>query len=78
MYTWKIIKGTYLKQDNKIDEMIDNTARLGDTLYYCYRRHWFFFWKLKRILNQQNYDRLCENVNFDGHNVRELYNHVNF
>jgi len=78
MYKWKIINGTYLEQDSKIDEMTDNNAKLGDTLYYCYRRTWGLFWKLRRILNQQDYDRLCENTQFDGKNVRELFYHVNF
>ena len=62
MSTWKIIR------------KIEN----DEAKYYCYRKYWFFFWILKRILTQQNYDRLCENVKFDGHDVRKLFNHVNF
>jgi hypothetical protein len=78
MSKWKIIKGTYLKQDDKIDEMSDNGVKLGDTLYYCYRKKWGLFWKLTSILNQQGYDRLCENTDFDNINVRDIIKHINF
>ena len=62
MSTWKIIRNI----DNK------------DTVYLCYRRYWFFFWKLKKIMTQQNYDKLCKMVENNGYNVRELFKHDNF
>ena len=62
MKSWKIIQ--------KVDT---NGAK-----YYCYRRYWLFFWKLKRVLTPEDYDELCENVNFGGLNVRDLFYHVNF
>lgn len=87
MSKWKIVKSNYVDQDKLIDKMTNyyisqsqgiGDIHLGDPLYFCYRKHWGFFWKLRRILNQYDYNRLCNNVARDGHDARELYKHVNF
>lgn len=87
MSNWKIIKVNYVDQDKLINKLTNyyisqsnniGDVHLGDPLYFCYRKQWGLFWKLRRILNQYDYNRLCENTAADGHNVRELFRHVNF
>ena len=87
MSNWKIVKVNYVDQDKLIDKMTNyyisqtnsiGDVHLGDPLYFCYRKKWGLFWKLCRILNQYDYNRLCENTAADGHDARELFRHVNF
>ena len=87
MSKWKIVKSNYVDQDKLIDKMTNyyisqsqgiGDIHLGDPLYFCYRKRCGIFWELRRILNQYDYNRLCNNVARDGHDVRELYKHVNF
>ena len=87
MNNWKIVKVNYIDQDKLIKKLTNyyisptqdyGDIHLGDPLYFCYRKKWGLFWKLRRILTQSGYNRLCNNVTRDGHNVRELYKHINF
>lgn len=87
MYNWKIVKVNYVDQDKLINKLTNyyiseikdiGDVHLGDPLYFCYRKKYGVIWKLTRILNQQDYDRLCENTEFDNVNVRDLFYHVNF
>jgi len=87
MNNWKIVKVNYVDQDKLINKLTNyyisqtnnfGDVHLGDPLYFCYRKKWGLLWKLRRILNQYDYNRLCENTAADGHNVRELFRHVNF
>lgn len=87
MSNWKIVKVNYVDQDKLINKLTNyyishinsiGDVHLGDPLYFCYRKHWGLFWKLRRILNQYDYNMLCENVAHDNCDVRELFCHVNF
>lgn len=87
MSNWKIVKVNYVDQDKLIHKLtnyyISQTSNiegvhLGDPLYFCYRKQCGLFWKLRRILNQYDYDMLCKNVSHDNRDVRELFRHVNF
>ena len=81
MKNWKIYKRTFDGTITKeFIEFFDVTTmpNVGDTLYYCYRRKWLFFWKLKNIKTQNEWNQTISFMNHDGYRVNDMCNCVNF
>lgn len=74
MKNWKIIKqvfnGVVTKElANNFDfnvECGEDTPNKGDNLYYCYRRKFIFWWQLKNIKTEYEYNMMMNLINKDN------------
>jgi len=79
MKNWKIIQRKFNGIiSGFIFKELERVPEYNEHLYYCYKRHLFVFWKLKRIIDQKMYDNLSNRIKTDGYNIRDLYIHDNF
>ena len=79
MKNWKIVQRKFNGiMTGFLFNKLERTPQYNENLYYCYKRNWLFFWKLKRVIDQKMYDNLSSRIKADGYNIRDLYIHSNF
>lgn len=81
MKSWKVCKRTFDGNiTKKLIEFFDleTMPNRADILYYCYKRKLFFFWVLKCIKTENEWNQTTKFITNVGLKVNDLYKCINF